>query len=202
MGLIKVPCKGKKSRLVYLDLDKILFMLGSGVNLIFQGQLQRDGCSLVIVFEKIEIGKDKILAHFDNNNLYIPNLADSIFSSTFLTAINKDTLQLWHLRFGHLRKPNVLRLATMSKGIDLLKLPPADACITYAKIGMKVETHRDPIQPGKAPLNLIYSDVHRSFPKSYDGAKYFVSFLDDWNKSCDIILLSKKSDALATFQLF
>lgn len=67
---------------------------------------------------------------------------------------------------------------------------------------MKVETHRDPIQPGKAPLDLIHSDVHGPFPESYDGAKYFVSFLDDWGKSSDIILLGGKSDALAAFQLF
>lgn len=90
----------------------------------------------------------------------------------------------------------------MSKGIDLSKPPPSDACGPCAKTGMKVESHKDPVQPGKAPLDLVYSDVHGPFPESYDGAKYFVSFLDDWDKSSDIILLGGKSDALAAFQLF
>ena len=67
---------------------------------------------------------------------------------------------------------------------------------------MKVETHKDPIQHGKAPLDLIHSDVHGPFLESYYGAKYFVSFLDDWDKSLDIILLGGKCDALAAFQLF
>ena len=64
---------------------------------------------------------------------------------------------------------------------------------------MKVETHKDPIQPGKAPLDLIHSDVHGPFSQSYDGAKYIVSFLDDWDKSSDIILLGGKFDVLAAF---
>ena len=67
---------------------------------------------------------------------------------------------------------------------------------------MKVKSHKDPVQPSKAPLDLVYSDVHGPFPKSYNGTKYFVSFLNDWDRSSDIILLNKKSNALAAFQPF
>ena len=67
---------------------------------------------------------------------------------------------------------------------------------------MKVETHKHLIPPGKALLDLIHLDVHGSFPDSYDSDKYFVSFLDNWDKSSNIILLGGKSDALAAFQLF
>ena len=202
ISFIRVPCKRKQGQLAYLNLDKVLFMPGSGVNLMSQGQLQREGCLLAIVSEWIEIGNEKILAQLVNNNLYLPDLADPVFPSTAFAAINEYTLQLWHSRHGHLSKSNVLWLATMSKGIDLSKPPPADACPPFTRSGMKVETHKDPIQPGKAPLDLIYSDVHGLFPYSYDRAKYFVSFLDDWDKSSDIIVLGGKSDALAAFPLF
>ncbi len=151
-------------------------MPGSEVNFMSQGHLQREGCLLAIVSGRIEIGNEKILARLVNNNFYFSNLADSVFFSTALAAINVDTLQLWHSRLGHLGKSNVLRLATMSKGIDHSKPPPADACPPCARSGMKVESHKDPIKPGKALLDLIHSDVHGLFPQSYDGAKYFVSF--------------------------
>ena len=164
IGAIKVPCKGKNGQLTYLLLEKVLFMSGSRVNLMSEGQLQREGCPPAIVKEGIEIGEHKVLARLVNNNLYIPDLADSIFPPTALAAINQDTLQLWHSRLGHLGKQNVLRLTTMSKGIDLSKSPPNDACIPCAKTGMKVETHKDHIQPGRAPLDPIYSDVHGPFP--------------------------------------
>ena len=84
-----------------------------------QGQLQREGCPLAIVSEGIEIGNEKILAQLVNNKLYLPDLADSVFPSTAFAAISEDTLQLWHSRLGHLGKSNALRLATMSKDIDL-----------------------------------------------------------------------------------
>lgn len=35
IGSIRVPCKGKQGQLAYLDLDKVLFMPGSGVNLMY-----------------------------------------------------------------------------------------------------------------------------------------------------------------------
>ena len=79
-------------------------MPGSGGNLISQGQLQREGCPLAIVSEEIEIGNEKILARLVNNNLYLLDLADSLFPSTAFAAINDDTLQLWHSRLGHLGK--------------------------------------------------------------------------------------------------
>ncbi len=43
IGSIRVSCKGKQGQLAYLNLDKVLFMPGSGVNLMSQGQLQREG---------------------------------------------------------------------------------------------------------------------------------------------------------------
>ena len=103
-------------------------MPGSGVNLRSQGRLKREGCPLAIVSEVIETGNEKIPARLVNNNLFFPDLADSVFPSTALAAINEGTLQLWHSRLGHLGKSNDLWLVTMSKGIDLSKPPQADAC--------------------------------------------------------------------------
>ena len=145
IGTIKVFCKGKNKQLTYLLLKKVLFMPGSGVNLMSQGQLQWEGWPLAIIKEEIEIEKHKVLARLINNNLYIPDFVDSIFSPTVLAVINQDTLQLWHSRLGHLEKQNVFWLITMSKGINLSKSPPNDACILYTKTAINVETHKDHI---------------------------------------------------------
>ena len=90
----------------------------------------------------------------------------------------------------------------MSKGIDLSKYPPADTCGPCAKTGIKVESYKVPVQSSQAVLDLIYSGVLGPFIESYDGAKYFVTFLDNWDKLSDIILLAGKSEVLAIFQLF
>lgn len=68
-----------------------------------QGQLQREGCPHTIVSEGIEIGKERILARLVNNNLYIPDLADSGFppngiggyKSRYLTTLAFNTRTSW-----------------------------------------------------------------------------------------------------------
>lgn len=177
-------------------------MSGSRVNLISQGQLQRKRLPLTIISKGIEIGNEKILARFVNNNFCIRKLADFVFFSTTFMTINKNMLQFYHSRLGYLSKPNVFWLAKISRSIDLSKSSPSNTCRPYTKTEIKVESYKAPIQLGKTPLDLVYNNVYRLFPRGYDNAKYFIGFLDDWNKLSDIILLDKKSDTLVTFQLF
>lgn len=177
-------------------------MSGSRVNLISQGSLQREKLPLTIISKGIEIDNEKILARFINNNFYIRKLADFVFFSTTLITINKNMLQFCHSRLGYLSKPNVFWLVKIAKSIDLSKSSPSDTCGPYTKTEIKVESHKAAIQLGKALLDLVYSNVYRLFPEGYDSAKYFIGFLDDWNKLFNIILLSRKSDILVAFQLF
>lgn len=91
----------------------------------------------------------------------------------------------------------------MSKGFDLSNPLPSDARPPCAKTGIKVETHKDPVEPGKALLDLIHIDAHGPFSQSYDGAKYFVSFLGDWDEPSDILFDVKKGEIIeyADFEL-
>lgn len=86
----------------------------------------------------------------------------------------------------------------MSKDINLFKPPSLDACRSCVKTRKKVKSHKDPVELNKSHLDIV-SDVHRQFLKSYNDSKYFVSFLDDWDKSSNIILFNRKSDTLVAF---
>lgn len=85
---------------------------------------------------------------------------------------------------------------------DFFKLPLNDTCILCAKTGIKVESYKDHIQPKKASLDLIHNNVFGLFPLNYDGIKYFITFLDNYNKALDIILPKRKSNVFVAFQLF
>lgn len=87
----------------------------------------------------------------------------------------------------------------MSKNIDFSKLPLNNACIPYTKTVIKVKTHKDYIQPRRALFDPIHGDIHGPFSSSYNGRKYFVAFLDNWDKASDIVLLEGKSDIFAAF---
>ena len=71
-------------------------MPDSGVNLISQGQLQKEGYALKIISAGIEIEPNYVLAKLIKKNLYILNTISFQYSLSFLTVINPETLKLWH----------------------------------------------------------------------------------------------------------
>ena len=199
IGNVMLRCAGNEG-LREFPLFDVLYVPDGGLNLISQGQLQRDGCPLKIVPEGIEIGNYGIIARRQDNNLYILNMWNVSEAALALAAINSEAIKMWHARLGHLGNQNILKLAGMSKGMDLTKPPPQDACPPCAIAQSQVEPHRAPIQPGKHPLDLIHSDVQGPFPEALNGAKYMVTFLCDFDKRSHVTLLRVKSGVLQAFK--
>ena len=90
----------------------------------------------------------------------------------------------------------------MSEGIDLSKPPPTDACPPCSQAKMKTEPHKDKIEAGQYPLDLINSNVSGPYIWSCSGAKYYVTFLDNYDKTLEVILFSSKNGILTSFDLF
>lgn len=67
---------------------------------------------------------------------------------------------------------------------------------------MHIEPYQDKIEPGQFLSNLIYSDVSGSYLPSCWGDKYYVIFIDNYNKTSKVVLLSSKNGVLFTFNLF
>lgn len=67
---------------------------------------------------------------------------------------------------------------------------------------MHVKPYQDKIKPGQYLLDLIHSDVSTSDLQSCFRAKYYVIFLDDYDKTSKVILLFSKNRVLAAFDLF
>ncbi|KAE8715084.1 1-phosphatidylinositol-3-phosphate 5-kinase FAB1B [Hibiscus syriacus] len=55
---------------------------------------------------------------------------------------------------------------------------------------------------GKSVLELVHSDVWQAPVTSLGGAKYFVSFIDDYSRRCWVHPIKKKSDVFSTFKNF
>ena len=202
IGDIRLECKDQTGATTSLLLRDAHFMPNSGVNLISQGQLQKEGYALKIVSAGIEIGPNRVLAKLIENNLYVLDTISFQLSLSSFAGINPETLKLWHSRLGHLGKQNILRLTTMSEGIDLSKPPPTDACPPCSKAKMHVEPHQDKIEPGQFLLDLIHSDVSGPYLPSCSRAKYYVTFLDDYDKTSEVVLISSKDRELSPFDFF
>jgi hypothetical protein len=95
-------------------------------------------------------------------------------------------LQLWHRRLGHLNEKGVRALQSMVTGIDLTQVScpsplVCEACIEGKQHRLPFPTER--ARRAKNPLEIVHSGVCGPMrTTSMGGAKYFVTFIDDFSR--------------------
>ena len=101
---------------------------------------------------------------------------------------------------GHLGHQNVKLLTKISKGINLTKVPKLkDPYEPYTIAKGKAGEHKSHIRPRKYLLDLVHSDITGPFDRGCGGGKYFITFLDDYDKRSEVEVLESKSDAYAAY---
>ena len=123
------------------------------------------------------------------------------------TTANSE-LALWHARMGHLNMQSLKLLVErdMAAGVDLGSVGAVgDSFCEACVLGKQ---HRAPFASsggGRAtqPLELVHSDVcgPMSTP-TFGGARYFVTFIDDYTHRTTTYLLKEKSQVFPHFKLF
>jgi transposase InsO family protein len=118
---------------------------------------------------------------------------------------NQDVLKLWHDRMGHIAIPTLIRMSRDGKvrGMPVLKgdLKVCDGC----KLGKATHApHKKSAGvTSQAPLELVSSDVWGpSSVPSTGGARYFISFTDDYSRKTYIYTMKTKDEAFPKFKLF
>jgi hypothetical protein len=116
-----------------------------------------------------------------------------------LMSVDQQTTRLWHLRFGHLGYDNLARLVRhgMVEGVPLAaplfseSNGPCEACVLAKQHGLPFKTSAG---TSTRVLQLIHMDVIGPFAvASTGGAKYAVTFLDDYSKLSVVKPLAYKS---------
>lgn len=112
-----------------------------------------------------------------------------------LSVCNRESKISWHRRLGHLYMSD-LREAERNGTVHGEKLGDVSEC----KVCLKGKMCRSPF-PRKSlresdPLDLIHSDVCGPMRvASIGGAKYFVKFIDDHSRWCEVRFLKSKDEA-------
>lgn len=121
-------------------------------------------------------------------------------------SVSDHNLNTWHRRFGHLNKNTLLELFK-NKIVDGLpttyskELGFCGTCVKAKFTRLPYPSYEK--QRSRRPLELIHSDVCGPVnPVTYDGYKYFVSFIDDFTHFVSIFLLKQKSEVLECFKKF
>ena len=119
------------------------------------------------------------------------------------TSLKKNSLTLWHLRFGHLNLKDVQTLCSekLVDGIEIDSKHVEEVCEGCA-VGKAVRSPFPKIGSKKSTdlLNLVHTDVCGPLNiASVGGSVYFVTFIDDFSNYVWVYMLKKKSEVLEKF---
>ncbi|KAE8718737.1 hypothetical protein F3Y22_tig00109992pilonHSYRG00051 [Hibiscus syriacus] len=134
-------------------------------------------------------------------NLYMLKGETLVEAEASDASCSSDSAMLWHQKLGHMSEQGmkVLVEQKLLPGLTKVSLPLCEHCITSKQHRLKFNTSNS---RGKSVLELVHSDVWQAPVTSLGGAKYFVSFIDDYSRRCWVHPIKKKSDVFSTFKNF
>lgn len=111
---------------------------------------------------------------------------------------------LWHYRFGHInyQSLNTMFKNNLVKGVNLKQCVLEKECEACAKSKICSQQFSKETSRSKTVLDLIHSDICGPMKESIGGAKYFMTFIDDYSRRIFVYFLNKKSEALSKFKIF
>ncbi|KAE8680647.1 hypothetical protein F3Y22_tig00111372pilonHSYRG00031 [Hibiscus syriacus] len=116
-------------------------------------------------------------------NLYMLKGETLLEAEASVASCSSNSVMLWHQKLGHMSEQGMKILVEQNllPGLTKVTLPLCDHCITSKQHRLKFNK---PNSRGKSVLELVHSDVWQAPVTSLGGAKYFVSFIDDYSRRC------------------
>ena len=113
-----------------------------------------------------------------------------------------EDMDLWHRRLAHLNHDYVKQLSRRPASGIHLRSEVGDKCevCVLGKMCRK-PFHRSESRAGGV-LDLVHTDLCYITPQSQGGAKYFLTFLDDYSRKCFTYFLKSKNQVYSMFVLF
>ena len=190
-----------------LELEDVCYVPSIRRNLISVSQIVKKNFELSINDSGFIIYQDlQVVGNgFHTGGMFQLNCKDSCYVANMVgqKRLNQNEISssLWHKRLGHI---SIERVKTLSKTgiLPELELDHSTTCIECIK-GKMVNSHKKNATRSNDLLELVHTDICGPFPNpTYDGYKYFITFIDDYSRYCHLYLLSEKSSALMAFKIY
>ncbi|KAL4304010.1 hypothetical protein GQ457_10G012770 [Hibiscus cannabinus] len=209
----KVQIQGKGTILISLKDDShnlitdVYYVPKLKSNILSLGQLLEKGYEIHM--------KDRCLClrnQYDNliakesmseNRMFVLNL--KTINAKCLKASVENEAWCWHMRFGHLNfgALKMLEEKKMVNGIPTISHPNqlCEACLLgkHARSSFPKEA----TSRATEPLQLVHTDACGPIkPPSFGKSRYFLLFIDDYNRKTWVYFLKQKSEAFGAFKNF
>ncbi|XP_073148775.1 retrovirus-related Pol polyprotein from transposon TNT 1-94 isoform X1 [Henckelia pumila] len=187
-------------------IQEVRHVKGLTKNLLSLGQLDDIGCKTRIEKGIMKIVKGALVVMKAKKvaaNLYV--LLGETHKEAELAVASigsgEESTVLWHRKLGHMseRGMKILSERKLLPGLTKVTLPFCEHCVTSKQHRLKFGTST---AKSKGILELIHSDVWQAPMVSLGGARYFVSFIDDFSTRCWVYPIKKKSNVFEVFKVF
>ncbi|GKD14771.1 retrovirus-related pol polyprotein from transposon TNT 1-94, partial [Tanacetum coccineum] len=118
-----------------------------------------------------------------------------------LVASHSPSHRVAHQNLGHMSEQGIKILVErkLLPGLVKVSLPFCEHCVISKQHRLKFKTSNS---RSVYVLELVHSDVWQAPVQSLGGAKYFVSFIDDYSRRCWVYPIKKKSDVFEVFKVY
>lgn len=204
-GEIKLSCSAGKQK-VNATVKNVEHVPNLCANLLSVRQMTKNGNK--VVFEnddcKIFNNERKLIATADAvNDLYRLNCSqinDPNKCETAMTATSDSSL--WHRRLGHICNENLNKVQRASIGVKFTS-NSNQKCIVCVQGKQSRAPFNEIGKRAENLLDLIHSDVLGPLKiKSTGGARFLVTFIDDYSRKVFLIPIKQKSDVFSEFVKF
>jgi hypothetical protein len=184
-------------------LDETLYVPDLRSNLLSVAKMTEHGFE--VIFRKNEAivtnpdtGENLIVARRDKDMYYIDELSEGSRVSQISMS-----LQEWHDRFGHLNEKDLKNIIRKQKvdGIDIKADEALPVCETCVKGKQTRKPFTRSVSQSTELLELVHTDVCGPMRvNSLAGSRYFVTFIDDKSRWCEVFFMKKKSEVIEKFK--
>lgn len=172
-------------------------------NLISVGQLDDEGFCSTFRDSQWKLTKGSLLLARGKKQPSRLYLTQATSSTDFVNVADVDPTKLWHRRLGHMSEKGMSCLLKKNVLPDLqnVKLEKCEHC--FAGKQNRVSFKKHPPSRKSGLLDLVHSDVCGPLKvKSFSGALYFVTFIDDCSRKLWVYALKTKDQVLDVFKEF
>jgi hypothetical protein len=163
----------------------------------FTVEFDKDGC-------KVNNAHGTVVAEAQREkNLYLFNVNVQKDNANVAKSSNEGAT-LWHQRLGHLNMASLTKLEKMVNGMNLKEVPLHHVCETCIE-GKHQRTSfpKDEATMASKLLELMHSNVCGPMKTtSCGGARYFVTFIDDFSRKTHVYLLKGKGEVFEKFKAY
>lgn len=154
--------------------------------------------------EVFETGKESMKSSFANQEKELEPRESTAIASSSLDTQSKGSFLKWHYRFGHASAEELMRGIKADTFKDLKELPPIPKefdCEVCIKGKLCQSSFPNTHVKSNEKLEIVHTDLCGPIrTRSFGGASYFITFIDESSDWTEVRFLKNKSDAFEVFR--